>query len=31
MHSAFEITPWSRGESRVALYTGVLALFRSPS
>jgi small ligand-binding sensory domain FIST len=31
MHSAFEITPWSRGESRIALYTGVLALFRSPS
>lgn len=31
MHSAFEITPWSKGESRVALYTGVLALFRSPS
>ena len=31
MHSAFEITPWSSGESRVALYTGVLALFRSPS
>ncbi len=31
MHAAFEITPWSSGESRVALYTGVLALFRSPS
>lgn len=31
MHSAFEITPFSKGESRVALYTGVLALFRSPS
>jgi small ligand-binding sensory domain FIST len=31
MHAAFEITPWSKGESRVALYTGVLALFRSPS
>lgn len=31
MHAAFEITPWSSGDSRVALYTGVLALFRSPS
>ena len=31
MHAAFEITPWARGESRIALYTGVLALFRSPS
>jgi small ligand-binding sensory domain FIST len=31
MHSAFEIVPWSRGEARLALYTGVLALFRSPS
>jgi small ligand-binding sensory domain FIST len=31
MHAAFEITPWATGESRVALYTGVLALFRSPS
>ena len=31
MHSAFEIVPWGRGEARIALYTGVLALFRSPS
>jgi len=31
MHSAFEIVPWGPGEARVALYTGVLALFRSPS
>ena len=31
MHSAFEIVPWGPGEARIALYTGVLALFRSPS
>jgi small ligand-binding sensory domain FIST len=31
MHAAFEIVPWAPGEARVALYTGVLALFRSPS
>jgi small ligand-binding sensory domain FIST len=31
MHSAFEIVPWGPGEARLALYTGVLALFRSPS
>lgn len=31
MHSAFEIAPWGPGEARLALYTGVLALFRSPS
>jgi small ligand-binding sensory domain FIST len=31
MHSAFEIVPWAPGEARLALYTGVLALFRSPS
>ncbi len=31
MHSAFEIAPWGAGEARIALYTGVLALFRSPS
>jgi small ligand-binding sensory domain FIST len=31
MHSAFEIMPWRPGEARLALYTGVLALFRSPS
>ena len=31
MHSAFEIAPWAPGEARIALYTGVLALFRSPS
>lgn len=31
MHSAFEISPWGLGEARLALYTGVLALFRSPS
>ncbi len=31
MHSAFEITPWAPGEAKIALYTGVLALFRSPS
>jgi small ligand-binding sensory domain FIST len=31
MHSAFEIIPWAPGEARLALYTGVLALFRSPS
>lgn len=31
MHSAFEIAPWAPGEAKIALYTGVLALFRSPS
>jgi small ligand-binding sensory domain FIST len=31
MHSAFEIAPWGPGEGKIALYTGVLALFRSPS
>jgi small ligand-binding sensory domain FIST len=31
MHSAFEIVPSGPGEARMALYTGVLALFRSPS
>jgi small ligand-binding sensory domain FIST len=31
MHSAFEIAPFGPGRARLALYTGVLALFRSPS
>jgi small ligand-binding sensory domain FIST len=31
MHSAFEIAPGGPGQARLALYTGVLALFRSPS
>lgn len=31
MHSSFELTPWAHGAARLALYTGVLALFRSPS
>jgi small ligand-binding sensory domain FIST len=31
MHSAFEIVPWGPGQACLALYTGVLALFRSPS
>jgi small ligand-binding sensory domain FIST len=31
MHSAFEIAPWGPGEAKLTLYTGVLALFRSPS
>jgi small ligand-binding sensory domain FIST len=31
MHSAFEIAPWNAGDARLVLYTGVLALFRSPS
>ncbi|WP_437764614.1 FIST C-terminal domain-containing protein [Sorangium sp. So ce281] len=31
MHSSFEIAPWARGQARLALYTGVLALFRAPS
>lgn len=31
MHSAFEIAPWGPGQAKLALYTGVLALFRSPS
>jgi small ligand-binding sensory domain FIST len=31
MHSSFEIAPWGPGQAKLALYTGVLALFRSPS
>lgn len=31
MHSSFEIAPWGPGLGRMQLYTGVLALFRSPS
>ncbi|WP_437965857.1 FIST C-terminal domain-containing protein [Sorangium sp. So ce260] len=31
MHSSFEIAPWAPGQARLALYTGVLALFRAPS
>lgn len=31
MHSSFEIVPSSPGSVKLALYTGVLALFRSPS
>ncbi|WP_437904169.1 FIST C-terminal domain-containing protein [Sorangium sp. So ce327] len=31
MHSSFEIAPWARGQARLSLYTGVLALFRAPS
>jgi small ligand-binding sensory domain FIST len=31
MHSAFELVPWGPGDARLALYTGVIALFRSPS
>jgi len=31
MHSSFEIVPWAPGEAKLALYTGVLALFRQPS
>ena len=31
MHSAFELVPWADGDPRVALYTSVLSLFRSPS
>ncbi len=31
MHSAFEITSWGPGRARMQLFTGVLALFRSPS
>jgi small ligand-binding sensory domain FIST len=31
MHSAFEIAPRKSGPARLELYTGVLALFRSPS
>jgi small ligand-binding sensory domain FIST len=31
MHSSFEIAPAGPGRARLALYTGVLALFRSPS
>lgn len=31
MHAAFEIVPWGPGAARLALYTGALALFRSPS
>jgi small ligand-binding sensory domain FIST len=31
MHSSFEISPRPKGPARLELYTGVLALFRSPS
>jgi small ligand-binding sensory domain FIST len=31
MHSSFEIAPRGDGKARMQLYTGVLALFRSPS
>jgi small ligand-binding sensory domain FIST len=31
MHSSFEIAPRGDGSARMQLYTGVLALFRSPS
>lgn len=31
MHSSFELVPRSAGQVRVAMYSGVLALFRSPS
>lgn len=31
MHSSFEITPCAPGQASLALYTGVLALFRAPS
>lgn len=31
MHSSFEIAPRPQGAARLELYTGVLALFRSPS
>lgn len=31
MHSSFEIAPRGDGTARMQLYTGVLALFRSPS
>jgi len=31
MHSAFEIAPSASGKAQIALYTGVLALFRAPS
>jgi small ligand-binding sensory domain FIST len=31
MHSAFEITPWAPGQAKLAVHTGVLALFRAPS
>ncbi|WP_438024123.1 FIST C-terminal domain-containing protein [Sorangium sp. So ce233] len=31
MHSSFEIAPGASGEVKLALYTGVLALFRAPS
>jgi small ligand-binding sensory domain FIST len=31
MHSSFEIAPGAPGQVRLALYTGVLALFRAPS
>ncbi|WP_437286146.1 FIST C-terminal domain-containing protein [Sorangium sp. So ce406] len=31
MHSSFEIAPSAPGEIKLALYTGVLALFRAPS
>jgi small ligand-binding sensory domain FIST len=31
MHAAFEIVPWGSGDPRLALYTALVALFRSPS
>lgn len=31
MHSSFELVPRSPGQVRLAMYSGVLALFRSPS
>ncbi|MFO0589588.1 MAG: FIST C-terminal domain-containing protein [Polyangiaceae bacterium] len=31
MHSSFELLPRAGGQVRLAMYTGVLALFRSPS
>ncbi len=31
MHSAFELAPWGPGETKLALFTAVLALFRAPS
>lgn len=31
MHSSFELLPRSAGQARIAMYSGVLALFRSPS
>jgi small ligand-binding sensory domain FIST len=31
MHSAFEIVSWGKGRAKMQFFTGVLALFRSPS